>query len=117
MGGESEAAWRAVLDDLVARGLKTPQFLIIDGAAGLERALATLWPAVPVQRCTVHWRRSALSHVPAKQRPAVTAMIKTIFAQESATDAHAQWTRTVEQRCRRSARARAQARRTDGRGA
>ena len=37
MGGESEAAWRGVLDDLVARGLHTPQFLIIDGAAGLER--------------------------------------------------------------------------------
>ena len=33
MGGESEAAWRALLDDLVARGLKTPEFLIIDGAA------------------------------------------------------------------------------------
>src|SRR5512147_1620258 len=29
MGGESEAAWRALLDDLVARGLKTPEFLII----------------------------------------------------------------------------------------
>ena len=27
-GGESEAAWRALLDDLVARGLKTPEFLI-----------------------------------------------------------------------------------------
>src|SRR5512134_1130614 len=27
MGGESEAAWRALLDDLVARGLKTPEFL------------------------------------------------------------------------------------------
>ena len=40
MGGESEAAWRGVLDDLVARGLKTPRLLIIDGAAGLERALA-----------------------------------------------------------------------------
>ena len=39
----------------------------------------------------VHWMRNALSHVPAKQRPAVTAMIKTIFAQESAADAHAQW--------------------------
>src|SRR5215210_1988170 len=24
MGGESEAAWRAVLDDLIARGLRTP---------------------------------------------------------------------------------------------
>ena len=54
MGGESEAAWRAVLDDLVARGLRTPEFLIIDGAAGLEKALAALWPAVPAQRCTVH---------------------------------------------------------------
>ena len=27
MGGESEAAWRGVLDDLVARGLRTPEFL------------------------------------------------------------------------------------------
>ncbi len=57
MGGESEAAWRAVLDDLVARGLRTPEFLIIDGAAGLERALAALWPDVPAQRCTVHKHR------------------------------------------------------------
>ena len=53
MGGEGEAAWRAVLDDLVARGLRTPEFLIVDGAAGLERALAALWPEVPTQRCTV----------------------------------------------------------------
>src|SRR5512132_1247963 len=53
MGGESEAAWRALLDDLLARGLKTPEFLIIDGAAGLEKALAALWPEVPTQRCTV----------------------------------------------------------------
>src|SRR5215213_774510 len=47
MGGEGEAAWRAVLDDLVARGLRAPTFLIVDGAAGLERALAALWPEVP----------------------------------------------------------------------
>ena len=33
-----------MLDDLVARGLRTPEFLIIDGAAGLEKALAALWP-------------------------------------------------------------------------
>ena len=67
MGGESEAAWRAVLDDLIARGLRTPEFLIIDGAAGLERALAALWPEVrlaslwpdvPAQRCTVHTIRT-----------------------------------------------------------
>ena len=64
MGGESEAAWRAVLDDLVARGLRTPEFLIIDGAAGLEKALAALWPMVPTQRCTVHKHRNLLAHAP-----------------------------------------------------
>ncbi len=40
MGGESEAAWRALLDDLVLRGLKTPELAIVDGAPGLEKALA-----------------------------------------------------------------------------
>jgi transposase-like protein len=64
MGGESEAAWRLVLDDLLARGLRTPEFLIIDGAAGLERALASLWPDVPAQRCTVHKHRNLLAHAP-----------------------------------------------------
>jgi putative transposase len=53
-----------VLDDLIARGLQTPQFLIIDGAAGLERALAALWPDVPTQRCTVHKHRNLLAHAP-----------------------------------------------------
>ena len=43
------------------------------------------------QRCRVHWMRNALAHVPPKQRPAVVAMLKTIFAQESAVAAHQQW--------------------------
>jgi putative transposase len=64
MGGESEAAWRGVLDDLIARGLQTPEFLIIDGAAGLEKALAALWPEVPTQRYTVHKHRNLLGHAP-----------------------------------------------------
>jgi len=53
-----------VLDDLVARGLRTPEFLIVDGAAGLDRALAGLGPDVPVQRCTVHKHRNLLAHAP-----------------------------------------------------
>ena len=40
MGGESEAAWRALLDNLVARGLKTPELVIVDGSSGLDKALA-----------------------------------------------------------------------------
>jgi putative transposase len=73
MGGESEAAWRSILDDLVARGLRTPEFLITDGAAGLERALAALWPDVPAQRCTVHKHRNLLAHAPDALHDEVTS--------------------------------------------
>jgi putative transposase len=64
MGGETTEAWRAVLDDLVARGLRRPQFLIVDGAPGLDAAIAALWESVPVQRCTVHKHRNLLAHAP-----------------------------------------------------
>lgn len=64
MGGESRAAWRAFLGDLDARGLKSPDFVIVDGAPGLEAALAELWPEAPVQRCTVHKHRNLLAHAP-----------------------------------------------------
>jgi putative transposase len=64
MGGESEAAWRTLLDGLVNRGLKTPELVIVDGAPGLEKALAALWSDVLVQRCTVHKHRNLLAHAP-----------------------------------------------------
>ena len=64
MGGETEAAWRAVLDDLLARGLAKPELVIVDGGKGLEAALASLWDDVPVQRCTVHKGRNLLAHAP-----------------------------------------------------
>ena len=73
MGGESEAAWRAILDGLVGRGLRTPEFLITDGGAGLDRALAALWPDVPAQRCTVHKHRNLLAHAPDALHEEVTA--------------------------------------------
>ena len=62
MGGESEATGRALLDDLA--GLRTPELVIADGASGLEKALAALWPDAPVQRCTVHKHRNLLAHAP-----------------------------------------------------
>src|SRR5271168_3698145 len=73
MGGESTEAWRAVLDDLIKRGLQRPQFLIIDGAPGLEKALAAVWEGVPVQRCTVHKHRNLLAHAPERLHEEVTA--------------------------------------------
>jgi putative transposase len=73
MGGESEAAWRAILDGLIGRSLRTPEFLITDGGAGLERALAALWPDVPAQRCTVHKHRNLLAHAPSALHEEITA--------------------------------------------
>ena len=64
MGGESESAWRAVLDDLMARGMARPELVVVDGGKGLEAALASLWDDVPVQRCTVHKERNLLAHAP-----------------------------------------------------
>src|SRR3989449_9497314 len=60
MGSESTEAWRCVLDDLIARGLRRPALLIVDGAAGLENAIAAVWDGVPMQRCTVHKHRNLL---------------------------------------------------------
>jgi transposase-like protein len=73
MGGESEAAWREVLDDLVSRGLRTPELLISDGGKGLAAALAALWPMIPVQRCTVHKHRNLLAHAPKKLHDEISA--------------------------------------------
>jgi transposase-like protein len=56
--GESFAAWKGCLDDLTARGLRAPVLCIIDGNAGLRRAVGVVWPRAAVQRCCVHKLRN-----------------------------------------------------------
>jgi putative transposase len=73
MGGESAAAWRSVLDDLVRRGLRQPELLLVDGGSGLDAAIAALWSEVPVQRCTVHKHRNLLAHAPERLHEEITA--------------------------------------------
>jgi len=73
MGGESEAAWRGILDDLTRRGLKRPELAIVDGAPGLEKALVSLWPDLPLQRCTVHKLRNLLAHAPKRLAEEIAA--------------------------------------------
>ena len=69
MGGESEAAWRTLLDDLA-------NLAIVDGAPGLEKALAALWNNVLVQRCTVHKHRNLLAHAPDRLHDEISADYK-----------------------------------------
>ena len=69
--------------------------VVADNQKGLRAAAAKAFSATH-QRCRVHWLRNALAHVPAKQRPAAVAMLKTIFAQDGAEAAHARWRQVAE---------------------
>ena len=86
MGGESEAAWRALLDDLVKRGLLTPELVIVDGAPGLEKALNALWSNVLIQRCTVHKHRNLLAHAPERLHEEISADYKDMIYAEAKED-------------------------------
>ncbi|MCA0943308.1 IS256 family transposase [Salipiger pacificus] len=73
MGGESTAAWGQFLADLDARGLGRPEFVIVDGAPGLEAALVALWGEdLPIQRCTAHKHRNLLAHAPKRLHDELT---------------------------------------------
>ena len=65
--------WRTVLADLINRGLRRPEFLIVDGAPGLDKAIASVWDGVPVQRCTVHKHRNLFAHAPERLHDEITA--------------------------------------------
>ena len=68
---EAEASWGAVLTDLQQRGLPAPLLLVVDGNAGLKKALKQ-WEGVRVQRCTTHKLRNLEDHCPRHARPEMT---------------------------------------------
>jgi transposase-like protein len=87
MGGESTAAWGQFLADLDARGLKRPEFVIVDGAPGLEAALVALWgDKLPIQRCTVHKHRNLLGHAPKHLHDELTADYRDMIYADTAAE-------------------------------
>src|SRR3954451_756213 len=87
---EAEPFWTAFLRSLADRGLRGVKLVIADDHKGLRAAATKVFHASH-QRCRVHWMRNALARVQPKQRPAVVALLKTIFAQETAEAAREQW--------------------------
>jgi transposase-like protein len=87
---EAEVFWKAFLRSLADRGLRGVKLVVADDHKGLRAAAAKVFSATH-QRCRVHWMRTALAHVAPKQRPAVVALLKTIFAQDGAAAAREQW--------------------------
>jgi transposase-like protein len=86
---EAEPFWTAFLRSLADRGLRGVKLVIADDHKGLRAAAARVFHAAH-QRCRVHWMRNAMAHLAPKQRPAVVAMLKTIFAQDTAEAAREQ---------------------------
>ena len=101
-GGESFTAWKGCLDDLVARGLRAPVLCIIDGNAGLRRAIELVWPSAAVQRCCVHklrnLERKAPKHVLAEIRDDFHRIVYAANA-DAARAAYAVFERAWAQRC------------------
>ena len=101
-GGESFTAWKGCLDDLVARGLRAPVLCIIDGNAGLRRAIGLVWPRAAVQRCCVHklrnLERKAPKHVLAEIRDDFHRIVYAANA-DAARAAYAVFERAWAQRC------------------
>lgn len=87
---EAEAFWTDFLRSLADRGLRGVKPVVADAHAGLRAAAGRVFNAT-LQRCRVHWLRNALAYAHAKQRPAITALLRTIFTQETADDAARQW--------------------------
>jgi len=72
-GSESGDAWEGFLQALIGRGLKAPRLCIIDGNAGLHRAIALAWRTTKIQRCAVHKLRNILRKVPQHAHDEVAA--------------------------------------------
>jgi len=92
---EAEPFWTAFLRSLADRGLRGVKLVIADDHKGLRAAATKVFHASH-QRCRVHWMRNALARVQPKQRSAVVALLRTIFAQDTAEAAHAQWKQVAD---------------------
>jgi len=88
---ESEVFWREFLRRLRARGLEGVLLVISDQHTGLVAAIRRCFQGAAHQRCRVHFARNLLAMIPKGHQAMVSAAFKTIFAQVSAAEIHAQW--------------------------
>ena len=92
---EAEVFWTGFLRSLAERGLRGVKLVVADDHKGLRAAARRVFSA-GLQRCRVYWARNLLGHAAPKQRAAVAAMIRTIFAQDSKAEAFAQWDKVAD---------------------
>jgi transposase-like protein len=94
---EDGTAWTTFLRGLVARGLSGVQLAVSDAHEGLKAAIAAVLPGASWQRCRTHFARNLLTRVPKQAQDLVAAAVRSIFAQPSPEEVHAQHARVVAQ--------------------
>ena len=93
---EAETFWTDFLRSLTRRGLRGVKLVISDAHEGLKAAAAKVLKST-WQRCRVHFIRNALAYAGKGQRQMVLALINTVFAQDTAETASAQWRIVADQ--------------------
>src|SRR5215831_17846312 len=76
---ESYDAWLSFLQDLVARGVRDPLLVIMDGAPGLVKAVKRVWPHAHRQRCQVHKMRNVLCKLPRLMQATMKKLVQQVF--------------------------------------
>jgi transposase-like protein len=94
---EDGAGWTAFLRGLVARGLHGVQLVVSDAHPGLKDAIGSVLPGSSWQRCRTHFARNVLTKVPKAAQDLVASLMRSIYAQPSPEEVHAQHARVVEQ--------------------
>jgi putative transposase len=77
---EGAKFWLAVLTELRQRGVQDILVLCADGLRGLPEAVEAAFPQTIFQTCIVHMVRSSTRFVPWKERKAVCADLKSVYA-------------------------------------
>ncbi|MCS5706444.1 IS256 family transposase [Synechococcus sp. FGCU-3] len=88
---ESEPFWSEFIGSLKERGLTGVKLVISDAHKGLTNAIRRMLQGSSWQRCRVHFARNLLQRVPKAHQGMVTAALRSVFAQEEASEIEARW--------------------------
>lgn len=80
---ESKESWTSFLRGLKKRGLRGVKLVVTDAHEGLKAAIGTVMQGAAWQRCTVHFGRNILAHVPQSRKGEVAGALRSIFTQVS----------------------------------
>ena len=86
---EGAKFWLKVFNELRNRGVGDILIAVTDGLNGMEQALATAFPKTTLQTCIVHLIRNSLDYASWKDRKALAAALRPIYAAPTAEAAEA----------------------------